>query len=133
MAPPGHALTQPPAVRAADILRETVILRESGSGTRIMSIRLFDRLGEGTPYQTIEMDSNETIKQSVIAGLGIAILSRHTVTEELNSGHLVEIKAPQLPIARTRFVLHDAGLVRTGAIEMVLGFIKSANGSFLPT
>ncbi len=125
MAPPGHALTQTPAVRAADILRETVILRESGSGTRIMSIRLFDRLGVGTPYQTI--------KQSVIAGLGIAILSRHTVTEELNSGRLVEIKAPQLPIARTRFVLHDAGLVRTGAIEMVLGFIKSAKGSFLPT
>jgi len=132
LAPPDHRLAQLDKVQPQDILNETMILREPGSGTRIMTTRFLDRLGEGHPYTSIEMGSNETIKQSVIAGLGIAILSRHTVTEELHSGRLVEIAADQLPIRRMWYILHPSDLQLTGAMETVLDFVKSAKGAFLP-
>ena len=130
--PPGHPLAGKKMVEAVDIFDETFILREPGSGTRIMAMRFLDRLGDGQPYDSIEMESNETIKQSVIAGLGIAILSRHTVTDELKTGRLVEVSAPLLPIQRTWFILHDVKLVHTGAVDTVLDFVKSARGAFLP-
>lgn len=130
--PPSHRLATLTAVQPRDILNETIILREEGSGTRIMAMRFLDRLGQGRPYASIEMESNETIKQSVIAGLGIALLSRHTVTEELHSGRLVEVAAPQMPIMRTWYILHPSDLQLTGAMQTVLAFVISANGAFLP-
>ncbi len=61
------------------------------------------------------MASNETIKQSVIAGLGIAILSQHAVAQELQSGLLVELKASGVPIVRQWFLLHPTDQPPTGA------------------
>jgi DNA-binding transcriptional LysR family regulator len=46
-------------------------------------VRFLDGIGEGAPYDMIEMDSNEAIKQAVLAGLGIALISRHTFMEEI--------------------------------------------------
>jgi len=132
IAPPDHPLAKLETITADDILGQTIILRETGSGTRIMSLRFFDRIGEGHTYDRIEMESNETIKQSVIAGLGIAIISRHTVTEELKSGRLVEIDALQLPIRRVWYILHTEDHDMTGAMRTVRDLIVSANGSFLP-
>ncbi|MGP3697946.1 LysR family regulator CbbR [Rhodobacter sp. NSM] len=87
------------------LFSQTFLAREEGSGTRILMSRWLDRIGDGHSYETIEMDSNETIKQAVMAGLGIAFLSLHTVTEELASGRLVELEAPGLPILRHWFMV----------------------------
>ena len=46
--------------------------------------RFLDRIGEGSAYKIYELGTNETIKQAVIAGLGIALISAHTVTAELS-------------------------------------------------
>jgi len=87
IAPPEHPLAdRSKAISASELLAETFIARENGSGTRILMIRYLDRFGDGRVYRLIEMGTNETIKQAVMAGLGIALISQHTVTEELNSG-----------------------------------------------
>uniref|UniRef100_UPI00223F8F84 LysR substrate-binding domain-containing protein n=1 Tax=Paracoccus beibuensis TaxID=547602 RepID=UPI00223F8F84 len=69
-----------------DLLEQTFLSREEGSFTRILMTRFLDRIGEGAPWRAIDMGTNETIKQAVIAGLGVALISRHTWTEELRAG-----------------------------------------------
>lgn len=132
IAPPGHPLAHKAAVMANDVLSQPIIMREQGSGTRILATRYLDRIGEGLPYQTTEMGSNETIKQAVIAGLGIAMISQHTVTEEIKAGRLVRLNAPGLPIVRHWFLLYREDLVLTGAMQRVRDFISAQNGNFLP-
>lgn len=103
--PRGHRLEGRHGITAEDLASETFISREAGSGTRILMTRYLDRIGEGFEYQTVDMDSNETIKQAVIAGLGIAFLSLHTAVEELRSGRLRLLDAPGLPIERTWYLV----------------------------
>ncbi|WP_343079476.1 LysR family regulator CbbR [Ostreiculturibacter nitratireducens] len=132
IAPPDHRLAKGGSITADDILSETIIVREPGSGTRILATRYLDRIGEGRPYETTEMGSNETIKQAVIAGLGIAMISAHTVTEELRTGRLRAIDIDGLPIIRHWFLLHRRDLQLTGAMRTVRSFIEQEKGSFLP-
>lgn len=132
IAAPDHALVGRAGLTPHDILSETIISREQGSGTRILMTRYLDRIGEGEPYDTIEMDSNETIKQAVMAGLGIALISQHTVIEELRAGRLATIDYGDLPILRHWFVLHDSTVEPSGALCMVLRFIRAQQGAFLP-
>jgi len=128
----GHPLVANRDVDPDDLFRETFIVREPGSGTRILMTRYLDRIGEGAPYRTVEMGSNETIKQAVIAGLGIALISRHTVMEELRTGRLATIDLGDLPIVRQWFLLHEARTVPTGAGAVVYQFILDQKGDFLP-
>ncbi len=99
----------PPSVLAD----ETFLVREPGSGTR----NLMERFLAGarvTPHIGMEMASNETIKQAVMAGLGIAFLSAHTVSAELADGRLVLLDIVGLPVVHreTRPAAPPAG--RTG-------------------
>ncbi|MDH5799055.1 MAG: LysR substrate-binding domain-containing protein, partial [Paracoccaceae bacterium] len=102
-----------------ELFSRKIILREPGSGTRILAHRFLDQLGRGRTYTTIEMESNETIKQSVMAGLGIALLSAHTLIEELHAGRIALIPLRNLPIIRQWFLLHRQDLRMTGAIEKI--------------
>jgi len=132
IAAPEHPLAGQRDISAQELLAQTFISREEGSGTRIMMVRYLDRIGEGTPYRSIEMGTNETIKQAVIAGLGVALISQHTVTEELRTGRLTTIESAGLPIARKWFLLHRQDLRVTPAIATVHRFISDLKGSFLP-
>jgi len=131
IAQPTHPLAQGQKAKAPDILAEHFIMREPGSGTRILSMRFLDQLGEGQPFTYTEMESNESIKQAVIAGLGIALISMHTIIEELKSGRLGIIKAEKLPIIRHWFVLHRADLHPNSAMDTVLDYIRSNGPQFL--
>lgn len=133
IAPPGHPLAVLDDVPPDRLLAETFIAREIGSGTRIMMMRYLDRIGEGAPYHMIEMGSNETIKQAVMAGLGLALISQHTVTEELRGGRLVAIRAPGLPIERAWYLLHREDLTLTPTLETVRDYIAAHGASFLPS
>ncbi|EPX79489.1 LysR family regulator CbbR [Salipiger mucosus] len=132
IAPPGHPLADGRELTAQDVLSETILMREQGSGTRILATRFLDRLGEGLPYARSEMGTNETIKQAVIAGLGLALISYHTVVEELRSGRLVSLDLPGLPIMRHWFLLHRADSEPTAATRTVRDFIAAERDSFLP-
>ena len=128
----GHPLAGGGRIAPADLLDQLFISREEGSGTRILMTRYLDRIGEGAPYRMIEMGTNETIKQAVMAGLGIALISQHTVTEELNAGRLVALDAEGMPIIRQWYLLHRTDLHMTPAIRVVHDFIAAQKGRFLP-
>ncbi|QYK40710.1 MAG: LysR family transcriptional regulator [Paracoccaceae bacterium] len=130
--PPDHPLARRDPVAPEDITEETFITREDGSGTRILMERYLERIADGHLFRRIEMDSNETIKQAVMAGLGIALLSLHTVTEEVRTGRLVLMRAPGLPIMRHWYLVHPAAAPLTAAGARIHKAIVDMGGTFLP-
>ncbi len=132
VAAPEHPLAGVPRVDPAALLRETFLAREDGSGTRILMTRFLDRIGEGRPVRTIEMGTNETIKQAVRAGLGIALISQHAVMEELRHRRLVALAIEGLPIVRHWFLVHVAGHPLLPAAEEIARAIVAMEGAFLP-
>ncbi len=132
IAPPGHTLANRFHVAPQEILAQTFLTREPGSGTRILMEHYLDRIGEGQPYETYELGTNETIKQAVMAGLGIALISAHTVTAEVETGRLVAIEAQGLPLIRQWYLVNRAHRPLSPTAKNVRDFILSLNGSFLP-
>jgi DNA-binding transcriptional LysR family regulator len=103
--PPGHELLragQPPVTALAPF---PFIVRERGSGTR-NAMENFFREHRFDPRITMEMGSNETIKQAVMAGMGVSFLSLHTVGLELKTGLLKRLDIQGTPIMRTWHVVH---------------------------
>ncbi|MEX5730158.1 DNA-binding transcriptional LysR family regulator [Rhodovulum iodosum] len=132
IAAPGHRLSDQGRIAPAGLLEETFLVREEGSGTRILTRRYLDKVAQGRPYRLMELDSNETIKQAVIAGLGIALISRHTIDDELRAGRLVEIEAEGLPLVRQWFLVHRRDTSLSTAGKRVHDYICGMQGSFLP-
>lgn len=132
VAAPDHPLAARAEVTAEDLLDQTFLVREDGSGTRILMTRYLDRIGEGRMPPLVEMGTNETIKQAVMAGLGIAFLSLHTVTDERASGRLVTLRAPGLPLLRHWFLVRPADMPERAVTERLRSEIMSLNGRFLP-
>ncbi len=132
IAPPDHPLATADPAMPADLLAETFLVREEGSGTRILTTRFLDRIGDGQPWRSTEMGTNETIKQAVMGGLGLALISRHTVTEELRAGRVVAVKAIGLPIQRAWYLIRRADSHLTPAATRIHDHIESLKGSFLP-
>lgn len=133
VAKPGHRLTKLDEVSEADLLTQTFICREEGSGTRILSDRFLDRIGNGQIYDRVIMDSNETIKQAVMAGLGLAMISIHTVEEELRSGRLVVLKTAGLPIIRQWYLLYPSAHPLSPAASTIYATVSEMQGDFLPS
>jgi DNA-binding transcriptional LysR family regulator len=105
IAPPDHPLVRRRRVRLAELARETFIIRERGSGTRSSTERVFAERGFH-PAETIEMSSNETIKQAVMARMGVSFLSLHTVELEVATGRIAVLKVAGTPVMRAWHVVH---------------------------
>jgi LysR family transcriptional regulator for metE and metH len=80
----------------------------------------------------MEMDSNETIKQAVMAGLGIAFISAHTVATELEQRRLVMLDVTGLPIIRQWFVLNRKDKVLLPPAQAMRTFLAAQGAQFLP-
>ncbi|MDX9994478.1 MAG: LysR family transcriptional regulator [Rhodocyclaceae bacterium] len=107
VAPPDHPLAGKARVSSADLAEETFLIREPGSGTRATMERFFADAGI-VPRHSLEMVGNETIKQAVMAGLGLAFISAHTVSLECEVGRLVRLPVTGTPVIRRWFVVHRA-------------------------
>jgi LysR family transcriptional regulator, low CO2-responsive transcriptional regulator len=108
IAPPDHPLAGRADIAHADLRQETFLAREEGSGTRMLMSRFLDRVSGGLPVQLVDMGTNETIKQAVMAGLGVAIISAHTCAAELAEGKLVALDVRGTPIVRKWYIIHRA-------------------------
>lgn len=132
IASPDHPLANREALQAEDLLDQTFLCREPGSGTRILTERFIDQVGDGQPIRTMELGSNETIKQGVMADLGIAIISGHTIAHELQTGRLVLLKLPGLPILRQWYLIRRLGSRQTQASLKFQEFLDREASAFLP-
>jgi DNA-binding transcriptional LysR family regulator len=107
IAAPGHALAGKQRIGAATIAKQTFLVREPGSGTRLALEEFFEQ--RRLSYKIgMEMASNETIKQAVMADMGVSFLSRHTFELELQMGRLVVLDVDALPVIRHWQVAHLA-------------------------
>lgn len=100
----------------------TWILRETGSGTREASDDALERIGI-LPSQTLVFSSTQAIKEAVIAGLVISLLSRWAIRRELASGELKIIDVPQLPHIR-QFSIVTGSPFRTKALDVFLELLR---------
>lgn len=132
IAAPEHHLARLERVAVTDLMEETFLCREQGSGSRILMERYLDRIGDGQPYKTSTMGSNETIKQAVMAGLGIAMISQHTVTDELDSGRLVQLRTEIPAVVRQWYLMYAKDLALTPTLRAVHDYILAQKGAFLP-
>ncbi len=131
IAPSGHRLARDFGLAAVDLSHETFLTREQGSGTRTLMEQLFETT-ELQPKIGMEMSSNETIKQAVIAGLGIAFISAHTVATELADGRLVILDVAGLPVVRQWFVLKRKDKVLLPPAQAMLDYLSTEGARFLP-
>lgn len=122
VAPPQHALSRVGPVSPADLEGVPFIAREPGSGTRKHMEDFFEAC-HLAPRIVMEMPSNETIKQAVMAGMGLSFLSLHTLGLELRSGLLAIVPVVGTPIVRTWNVVHMAGKTLSPAAEALRYFI----------
>jgi LysR family transcriptional regulator, low CO2-responsive transcriptional regulator len=107
IAAPDHPLAAQADISVAAIAKETFIVREPGSGTRLAMQQFFEqrqlRCNVG-----MEMASNETIKQAVMAGMGVSFISRHTIELEIQTNRLAILDVRGTPVIRQWHVAHLA-------------------------
>lgn len=105
VAPPSHPMVGRRGVTVAEVMRQPFVVREPGSDTwRSMAEGLGDDLS-GLNV-ALEIRSTETIKQAVIAGMGLSFLSAHTVGRELRDGLLKVLDVVGLPLQLHWYVVH---------------------------
>jgi LysR family transcriptional regulator for metE and metH len=131
IAPTSHRLVRKSRIALSDLADETFLTREPGSGTRGLMEQLFEAAGV-RPNIGMAMSSNETIKQAVIAGLGIAFISAHTVATELDECRLVTLDVEGLPVVRQWFVLSRKDKVLMPPARAMLEFLSANGAQFLP-
>ena len=100
-----HPLAHKRRVRLEQLVEDTFLIREPGSGTRSAMERAFSA-HKFRPRETVEMGSNETIKQAVMVGMGVSFLSLHTTALELATRQLAELKVDGTPVMRDWCVIH---------------------------
>lgn len=108
VAPLEHPLARQKKIPLKRLQEEVFLVREPGSGTRIAMERFFAER-EIHLKTGMEVGSNEAIKQSVQAGLGLGLLSRATIEQELELKRLVELDVAEFPIMRHWYVVHRRG------------------------
>ncbi|MFC1674226.1 LysR family transcriptional regulator, partial [Pseudomonadota bacterium] len=108
IAPANHPFALEKSIQIKRLENEVFLVREEGSGTRKAMEVFFDQ--HGIPLNTgMVVSSDEAIKQSVQAGLGLGIMSREAVQNELALGQLIVPDVLHFPIMRHWYVMHRKG------------------------
>lgn len=108
VAPPDHPLGSAKSFDFQELRGETFLLREEGSGSRRVAEEMFKN-HLFTPAKTLSLGSNETIKQTVMAGMGVSLISLHTLMLELKTGALQILDVQGTPIERKWYLVHMNG------------------------
>jgi DNA-binding transcriptional LysR family regulator len=103
-----HTLTKEKDIPLKRLAQEPFIMREPGSGTRKAVQKLFEDQNLELKVK-LDLGSNEAIKQAIVGGLGISVLSLHTLTLEGTNSSLAILDVEGFPIQRYWYVVHPAG------------------------
>ena len=108
IAPSSHRQALSKQIPLSALSTETFLMRAPGSGTRV-SVDQFFKRQRFAPASTIEMSSNEAIKHSVEVGLGIGVVSLHTVQPEIEAKRLLVLDVCHFPLRRRWYCVHRRG------------------------
>jgi LysR family transcriptional regulator, low CO2-responsive transcriptional regulator len=131
--------TRPHTPTLNDLLEETLIVREAGSGTRAALERFLVENRCNIPFR-MQLGSNEPIKQAVTANLGIGFVSLHTIGLELELDRVRVIDLPNTPVVRVWNIVHTqaktfsppAEAFRYFMLEEAERYLASRFGAFAP-
>lgn len=125
LAPIDHPLVNKKNITLKRIAEEPFLSRERGSGTRVATERIFYEQGLKLKIR-MELGSNEAIKQAVIAGLGISVLSRYTLALDAPMGQLAVLDVQDFPIDRQWYYAYPSGKHISIVAEAFLDCLKQA-------
>ncbi len=131
IAPPDHEFALNQRIPVSQLEGQTFLLREPGSGTRSVADNLFSK-NKFSPSTGVEFGSNETIKQAVMAGMGIALISAHTVAAELEAKRLISLNVMGLPINRKWFVVKHKNKRLLPSSQALWNFFARSGKNYLP-
>jgi len=129
---PNHPMAHRRHISKAELADQRFLVREEGSGTRNIFDYLFDSADVQHPKNVIEMGSNETIKQAVMADLGLSLISAHTIASEVEARRLAVLRVEGLPIMRQWFVVRCSDRELPPAGSALWTFIARKGKAFLP-
>lgn len=130
VAPPDHPLARRKNLDFNAMADYSFVVREEGSGTRAAMQRLFEE--HQTPLKVaMELPSNETIKQAVMAGMGLSFLSMRTMRHELAGGYLALLDVQGLPQVNHWYVTHLSSKKLSPAAKAFKSFLIEQGGALM--
>lgn len=131
VAAPDHWLVRRRRIPLAEIARETFLLREPGSGSRALLLGLLSAANLPSGPRT-EIGGNEAIKHAAMAGMGIAMVSAHTVAPDVADGRLAILDVEGLPIMRQWFAVRRSERRPLPAAQALWEHLRRSGFRFLP-
>jgi LysR family transcriptional regulator, low CO2-responsive transcriptional regulator len=125
-----HPFAHTEKVPANALIGEGFIVREPGSGTRA-ALDEYMEAHQMSPRVVMQMSSNEAIKQAVMAGMGVALLSLHTIGLELDHRLIATPECEGLPVMRRWHVVNNLAKTLSPAAEAFRYFILERGEAFL--
>ncbi|HEY9644356.1 MAG TPA: LysR substrate-binding domain-containing protein [Coleofasciculaceae cyanobacterium] len=125
VAPRSHPLVQEKQIPLKRIAEEMFIMREPGSGTRGAFQKLLDEHQLSVRVR-LELGSNEAIKQAIAGGLGLSVLSRHTLMMDGSTSELTILDVEDFPIQRQWYAVYLAGKHLSVVAETFLEYLQAA-------
>ena len=104
--------------------QEAFLMREPGSGTRLVTYQAFDSHGI-EPRVRMELSTNEAIKQAILAGLGISILSKYTLGLDTNQAQLTILDVEGFPIERQWQFVYPVGKHISPVARAFMAFVRT--------
>jgi len=130
VAPADHDLAQRKSIPLSEIAAENFIIRERGSGTRVVVENVFAEAGYKINVH-MELGSNEAIKQCIAAGLGFSVLSNHTITRaDLNELTILDVEG--FPVSWQWYVGHPRGKRHSVVAKTFIDFMYKQGPLLLP-
>jgi DNA-binding transcriptional LysR family regulator len=106
---------------------EPFLMREAGSGTRMMASEIFAQHGI-EPVARMELSTNEAIKQAILAGLGVSIMSRYTLGLDTEHRDIVELDVKGFPIERHWLFVYPVGKQLSAVARAFMDFVRRESG-----
>ena len=126
----GHPLANDKKIAFARLAQEPLLVREPGSGTRQVTDRVFREHGV-TPVIRMELGSNEAIRESIRAGLGLSILSRYAIGFDIEAG-LVALDVEGFPLESHCHLVYPVGKQLSFVAQTFLDFMRKEAQRLMP-
>lgn len=127
VAPPGHPLVRKKSVTVDQLAAHPLILREAGSGLRHCFEKALEGVGRllAELRVTLELGSNEAIKEALRRGVGVAVLSVYAVHKELDAGRLLALPIKDIRCDRDMYVVQDRRRVLPLPTRLFLTYLET--------
>lgn len=125
-----HPLAKRRKIPLDALARENFIAREPGSGTRLVMQRYFEKHAFD-PQIRMELSTNEAVKQAIIAGLGVSIMSRYTLGLDTEQPQLTTLDVEGFPLEGNWYLVYALGKQLSPVARAFLELVRREAGNLV--